>query len=252
MSLRHVSKPAPLHGHSTLMTQHRPQHRSEPASDMYQQPLGHLSGPINEGRQPLQDATLYRRGLPSRANHPHDVTNKSSFTPDGISGRADMYRQQNATAESQHAQYDSQQRDDWKQDDSHSYSRRESSQHGGGCRKPSRGCSPSPESVLRSSSLRSLPVLNNSFIVPAQAAKPRKVDRVTRHRCEHTHPLPLGLSALHITYPTHVPTGQSRDKSPNEGVGLPHESQRDSNVNCLLGGLTAACTMYMDTCTYIL
>ncbi|KAL0033597.1 hypothetical protein WJX79_006452 [Trebouxia sp. C0005] len=67
-------------------------------------------------------------------------------------------------------------------DDSHSYSRRASSQHGDICRKSSRGYSPSPGSVLRSSSLHSLPVLNNSFIVPAQAAKPQKVDRVTRHR----------------------------------------------------------------------
>ena len=203
-SLRHVSKPAPTrdlvtHGQSSLMTQgqsslmiqHRPQQRSEPASDMYQQPLRHLSGPVMEGREQLLDASLYRRDLPSRASHPHDAPNKSSFMPDGISGGADMYRQQDAAAESQHAQHDSPpQQYDWKKDDSHSYSRRGSSQHGDDCRKPSRGYSPSPGSVLRCSSLRSLPVLNNSFIVPAQAAKPRKVDRVTRHRYAHTHPLP--------------------------------------------------------------
>lgn len=183
-SLRHVSKPAPIHGQSSLTTQHRPQQRSEPASGMCQQPLGHLSGPIMEGRQPLLDASLYSRGLPSRASHPHDVPNKSSFMPDSISGGADMYRQRDATAESQH---DSQQQYDWKQDDSHSYSRRESSQHGDICRKSARGYSPSPGSVLRCSSLRSLPVLNHSFIVPAQAAKPQKVDRVTRQRFEHTH-----------------------------------------------------------------
>ena len=203
-SLRHVSKPAPArdlltHGQSSLMTQgqsslmiqHRPQQRSEPASDMYQQPLRHLSGPVMQGREQLLDASLYRKDLPSRASHPHDAPNKSSFMPDGISGGADMYRQQDAAAESQHAQHDSPpQQYDWKKDDSHSYSRRGSSQHGDDCRKPSRGYSPSPGSVLRCSSLRSLPVLNNSFIVPAQAAKPRKVDRVTRHRYAHTHPLP--------------------------------------------------------------
>jgi len=115
--------------------------------------------------------------------------------PDGISGGADMHRQQDATAESQHAQHDSQQQHDWKKDDSHSYSRRESSRYGDDCRKSSRGCSPSPGSVLRCSSLRSLPVLNNSFIVPAQAAKPRKVDRVTRHRYAHIQPLHLEFIA---------------------------------------------------------
>ncbi len=164
------------------------QHRSEPASNMYQQPLGHLSEPIMQGRQPLLDVSLYSRGLPSRASHPHDIPNKNSFMTDGISGRADMSRQQDTTAESQHAQHDSQQQQDWKKDDSHSYSRRESSQHGDVCRKSSRGCFASPGSVLRCSSLRSLPVLNNSFILPAQAAKPKKVDRVTRHRyvCTYT------------------------------------------------------------------
>ena len=108
-----------------------------------------------------------------------------------------MYRQQDATAESQHAQHDSQQQHDWEQDDSYSDSRRESSQHEDVCRKSSRGCSPSPGSMLRCSSLRSLPVLNNSFIVPAQAAKPRKVDRVTRHRYAHTHTLCLKIIALY-------------------------------------------------------
>lgn len=37
-------------------------------------------------------------------------------------------------------------------------------------------------SVLGSISQRNLPVLNNSFIVPAQATKPKKVDRVNRHK----------------------------------------------------------------------
>ena len=189
-SLRHVSKPAPLHGQSSLTIQHRPQQASEPASGMYQQPLGQLSGPIKPGRQPLLDASLYSRGLPSRAHYPPGVPNKNSFFSDGISGGADMYRPQDATAESQHAQHDSQQQHNWEQDDSHSDSRRGSSQHGDVCRKSSRGCSPSPGSILRCSSLRSLPVLNNSFIVPAQAAKPQKVDRVTRHRYAHTYPLP--------------------------------------------------------------
>ena len=186
-NLRHVSKPAPLHGRSSLKTQHRPQQRSEPASSMYQQPLGQLSGTTMEERQPLLDASLYSRYLPSRASHPPGVPNKNSVMPDGISGRADMYRQQDAAAESQHAQHDSQQQHDWEQDDSHSHSQRESVQHGDVCRKSARGYSPSPGSVLRCSSLRSLPVLNNSFIVPAQAAKPRRVDRVTRHRYAHTH-----------------------------------------------------------------
>ena len=45
---------------------------------------------------------------------------------------------------------------------------------------------PSPGSMLGCSSVRSLPVLNNSFIVPAQAVKPKKVDRVTRHRSKTT------------------------------------------------------------------
>lgn len=199
-SLRHVSKPAPLHGQSSLMIQHRPQQRSEPASGMCKQPLGHLSGPITEGRQPLLDASLYSRDLPSRASHPHAVPNKNSFMPDGRSGGADTYRQHDATAESQHAQHDSQQQYDWKQDDSHSYSRRASSQHGDICRKSSRGYSPSPGSVLRSSSLHSLPVLNNSFIVPAQAAKPQKVDRVTRHRYAYTHPLSTLGCLLYTSY----------------------------------------------------
>ncbi|KAA6426737.1 MAG: hypothetical protein FRX49_03062 [Trebouxia sp. A1-2] len=110
-SLRHVSKPAPLHGQSSLMIQHRPQQRSEPASGMCKQPLGHLSGPITEGRQPLLDASLYSRDLPSRASHPHAVPNKNSFMPDGRSGGADTYRQHDATAESQHAQHDSQQQE---------------------------------------------------------------------------------------------------------------------------------------------
>ena len=49
-------------------------------------------------------------------------------------------------------------------------------------RQGSRRHSAPEPSVLGSGSLRSLPVLNNSFIVPAQAAKPQKVDRVARHK----------------------------------------------------------------------
>ena len=69
--------------------------------------------------------------------------------------------------------------DDWKCDDDE---RDGFAEHGQGPRRGSRGVSPSPQSVLGCSSSRSLPVLNNSFIVPAQAAKPKKVDRVTRYR----------------------------------------------------------------------
>ena len=49
-------------------------------------------------------------------------------------------------------------------------------------KQPGRDYEPSPRSVLGCSSQRSLPVLNSSFIVPAQAAKPKKVDRVSRYR----------------------------------------------------------------------
>lgn len=56
-----------------------------------------------------------------------------------------------------------------------------------GSKRSSRGGHfPSPGSMLGCSSVRSLPVLNNSFIVPAQAVKPKKVDRVTRHRSKTT------------------------------------------------------------------
>lgn len=56
-----------------------------------------------------------------------------------------------------------------------------------GSKRHSRGGHfPSPGSILGCSSVRSLPVLNNSFIVPAQAMKPKKVDRVTRHRSKTT------------------------------------------------------------------
>ena len=48
------------------------------------------------------------------------------------------------------------------------------------------GQSPSPGSVLGCSSVRSLPLLNNSFIVPAQPVKPKKVDRVMRYRSNTT------------------------------------------------------------------
>lgn len=72
---------------------------------------------------------------------------------------------------------DAQLQDDWKQSRQRDGPERRLGPMGG-----SRG--PSPRSVLGCSSLHSLPVLNNSFIVPAQAAKPKKVDRVTRHRCD--------------------------------------------------------------------
>lgn len=68
---------------------------------------------------------------------------------------------------------------DWKYDD---HEQDGFAEHGQGPRRGSRGAFRSPQSVLGCSSLRSLPVLNNSFIVPAQAAKPKKVDRVTRYR----------------------------------------------------------------------
>ena len=49
-------------------------------------------------------------------------------------------------------------------------------------RQGSRRHSAPEPSLLGSGSLRTLPVLNNSFIVPAPAAKPKKVDRVARHK----------------------------------------------------------------------
>lgn len=71
--------------------------------------------------------------------------------------------------------------------DAQQYNHRESSHTddrtgGQGYKSGSRSRSPRVRSVLGCSSVRSLPVLNNSFIVPAQAVKPKKVDRVTRYR----------------------------------------------------------------------
>ena len=66
--------------------------------------------------------------------------------------------------------------------DGQDYRQTEGTEGGQGPTRSSRGHDPSPQSVLGCSSVRSLPVLNNSFIVPAQAVKPRKVDRVTRYR----------------------------------------------------------------------
>ena len=54
---------------------------------------------------------------------------------------------------------------------------------GQGSKRGSRGGpSPNPGSVLGCTSVQNLPVLNSSFIVPAQPVKPKKVDRVTRYR----------------------------------------------------------------------
>lgn len=77
---------------------------------------------------------------------------------------------------------------DWTaQDASQQHNHQESShtqRTGGeeGAKSVSRSHSTRPRSILGCLSVRSLPVLNNSFIVPAQAAKPKKVDRVTRYR----------------------------------------------------------------------
>ena len=69
------------------------------------------------------------------------------------------------------------------QDDQGHSDHSQAAERGPGLGRGSKGdYSPSPRSVLGCSSLRSLPVLNNSFIVPAQPAKPKKVDRVTRFR----------------------------------------------------------------------
>ena len=69
-----------------------------------------------------------------------------------------------------------------------------------GCQGPKRGSggrqSPSTGSILGCSSVQSLPVLNNSFIVPAQPVKPKKVDRVTRYRSNTT--AGLALFTMHV------------------------------------------------------
>ena len=114
--------------------------------------------------------------------HLNGLPEKDGFRPFSKSSRPDSNSQESVAAQPDHESHDPEAQSEWQQEDPHRHSQRQSSQQGDAPRRSSRGYSPSPGSVLGCPSLRSLPVLNNSFIVPAQAAKPKKVDRVTRYR----------------------------------------------------------------------
>lgn len=132
---------------------------TEPRSDLCNESLQHAQDPQQKG-------TAHA----NRASH----DNVHEFA-------AGMYQQQGRHSQSDRTAQDAQ------LNSSCQYDHTERAGGGLGLKRSSRqGHFPSPGSILGCSSVRSLPVLNNSFIVPAQAVKPKKVDRVTRHRSETT------------------------------------------------------------------
>ncbi len=129
----------------------------------------------------MHEASLYNKYVQSMPCDTHGLPKTEECRPYSGDAEGDLLRQQDTAAESETESQHSGQQHGWKEG-SACNSQRESSEYRGGARGSSRGVSASPGSVLGCPSLRSLPVLNNSFIVPAQAAKPKKVDRVTRYR----------------------------------------------------------------------
>lgn len=180
-SLRQTNKPTSVPGQSRLDAQLRQQQRYETALDRHQQPSWQTSDTGSGLRQ--LGGHPHSRHMPSMPAHLNSIPEKDGFRPfSNSSNRPDSNSQGNVAAQPDQESHDPEAQSGWQQEDSHRHGQRQSSQQGDAPRRSSRGYSPSPGSVLGCPSLRSLPVLNNSFIVPAQAAKPKKVDRVTRYR----------------------------------------------------------------------
>lgn len=133
--------------------------------------------PFDRRNEPLQHA---QRGQHAQQNG--NAHTDSAFDDNVHDFAAGMYQQQERHSQSGRTAQHTQLHSSCQHDDT--------ARAGGGLgskRSSSRGGHfPSPGPMFGCSSVRSSPVLNNSFIVPAQAVKPKKVDRVTRHRSKTT------------------------------------------------------------------